>query len=425
MKAYILTTNKSIEPFREHTRDCLIGNQKLSDIHKEVLHSIGLTPIFISKDKQIEDSEEYISFDDTLFFTKKILLEFIIKSRRLNKATVCAIKPPTPGPYFYGMLATQDVKVYSDRVEYPLIYRPSLDSRVEPTPLLIDVDQHQVAAPLPEHMFGFDEYRIPVTDKVIVQINHWTNLHYANLAMSANEPASLLNSKTKLLSAILKSRSFNQWKVGHHANRIGKNCDIHPRAWVEFSTLGDNVKIGAGSVVNCSVVGSGTMIGNNATTEFSVVGDRCWIGSGSMVRYSLLYPGVLTVARLINYSVCGRNTFLGDGVTLCDFRLDGKSIPVIENDSTINTESPLLGTCLGHGVYLGAGCIVGPGRVIPNGIRLSPDKSRIITKVDSSGFLLGYRRISEYNSYHSIPTTTGERTRKPLLRRILKLPSVK
>ena len=42
MSARILESNKKIEPLGDHPRDCLIGNQRLGDIQKEVVldHSL-------------------------------------------------------------------------------------------------------------------------------------------------------------------------------------------------------------------------------------------------------------------------------------------------------------------------------------------------------------------------------------------------
>ena len=76
------------------------------------------------------------------------------------------------------------------------------------------------------------------------------------------------------------------------------------------------------------------------------------------------------MSNLVSLSVCGRDTFVGDGATLADFRFDGKCISVQKHGATIDSGITFLGGCLGHGAYLGAGCILAPGRVLPNGWRI-------------------------------------------------------
>jgi NDP-sugar pyrophosphorylase family protein len=199
---------------------------------------------------------------------------------------------------------------------------------------------------------------------------------------------------TRLLGLALRARSTNKWNVLKKLNRIGRGCDIHPTAYIEGSTVGDNVTIGAGSVVRLSHIGSGTSIGSNATVECSVLGEGCALDSMSGAFASVLYPGTASSAKLIYISVCGRDTFLADGVYLADFRFDRRNVSVVKGGATIDTGNVGLGVCLGHGVYLGAGCVVAPGRAVPNGLRLVPDESRTIARFSEDGTAPGHRTVS-------------------------------
>jgi len=424
MNAYMVESSKKIEPFGDHPRDCLIGNRKLGDIQKEVLQSLSLTLKTTSNAKQIEDPEEHIIIDDSLLFTKELLQEFIIQSRKLKRPTICAVKTPDLTGVFDRVLATQEVRIYPDRVEYGLSYVPTLTSQGESVPVLIDVEQHCGKDPLPEHMFGCRDARLLMSDRVLVQIDHWVNIHNGNMAMLEAVPARLLNSKAMMFSAVLRARSTNQWKLLHQINKIGKNCNIHPTAWIEFSTLGDNVRVGAGAVITGSLVGDNSVIDNSVTMYFSVVGSRCYIGGGATMRFSVLYPGTMTMARLINYAVCGRDAFLGDGVTLSDYRIDGRNVTVMKDGMQVDTGSRVSGVCLGHGVYLAAGCMVGPGRAIPNGMHIAPERSRYISSWDAGGNIPGHQRVSVHASPQALPEKTEKTTSGSLLRRILRFPSV-
>ena len=392
MKAYIVQSNKKIEPFGDSPRDCLIANRKLSGIQRQVLQSLGMEPKTIPDAAQIEDPDEHIVLADSLFFTKELMKEFINRSRRLKSCTTCALKPGLVT--LHSMVATQDVKIYADRVEYALRYMPAQKLRGEPVPVVIDAEQFSQVIPMPEHIRGPQPYRMPLTDTSLIQVDHWTNLWAANMATRLAEVAKLMKTpKLKLLWLALKARSLNKWRVLHHVNKIGKNCDIHPTAYIEGSTIGDNVIIGAGSVVRLSVIGDGSAIGGSVTIESSILGEECTINSGCTVFFSVLYPRAVSSSRLLLTSTCGRDTFISDLAGLADFRFDGKRIEVMKNGVLVNIGVINLGACLGHGVYLGGGCGVAPATAIPNGLRILPKKP-LIGEVSPDGTIPGHRVIN-------------------------------
>jgi hypothetical protein len=392
MKAYIVQSNKKIEPFGDSPRDCLIANSKLSEIQEQVLQRLGIELRIIPDAAQIEDPDENIVLADNLFFTRELMKEFVHRSRMLKSCTTCALKPGLVT--LHSMVATQDVKIHDDRVEYALRYMPAQKLRGEPVSVVIDPEQFSQVVPMPEHVRGSQPYRMPLTDTLLIQIDHWTNLWAANMATRLAEVARLMKSpKLKLLGLALRARSLNKWRVLHQVNKIGKNCDIHPTAYIEGSTIGDNVIIGAGSVVRLSVIGAGSALGSNVTIESSILGEECTINSGCTVFLSVLYPRAISSSRLLLTSTCGRDTFISDLAGLADFRFDGKRIEVMKNGVPVNTGVINLGACLGHGVYLGGGCGVAPATAIPNGLRILPKKP-LIGEVSPDGTIPGHRVIN-------------------------------
>ena len=150
-----------------------------------------------------------------------------------------------------------------------------------------------------------------------------------------------------------------------------------------------SVKIGAGAIVRETIVGNGAFVGNSVTIEESVIGEKSTILHGHIL-YSVLYPGVFSVAQMISASFIGRDSFVGSGVTLTDFRLDGKDVTVLKNGIKIDSGSRFLGCCLGNNVYLGAGCVVAPGRTIPSGLHIALEKDRIITECNPEEITKGF-----------------------------------
>mgnify|MGYP005841515333 CR=1 FL=1 len=109
--------------------------------------------------------------------------------------------------------------------------------------------------------------------------------------------------------------------------------------------------------------------------------------------HSVLYPHANVGARFVSLALWGRDSLAGDGVTLADFRLDGESVRVFNDGSEADTQNTFIGTCLGHRVYLGAGCVLAPGRMVPNDWRLAPERTRVISTCRPDGNVPGYRLI--------------------------------
>jgi len=392
MNAYMVLTNRTIEPFGDHPGDCLIVNKPLFTHQQVALTSEKLLLVPVDDPTTIEDANEHLVFSDSLYFTPELLHEFIERSRPLRRRTRAALRPGIST--LRSMTVTQNVEVHEDYIAYSLFYVPAEAHRDRDAQVVaIDTDQTFESIPMPTHMAESGEYRVPVTNKLLVQVEHWTSLYAANIATLLAKVATVMNRpKLSLLLMAMKAGSFNKWNILRQANQIGRGCDIHPTAYIEGSTIGNNVKIGAMVVVRESIVGDHSYIANNAAVELSAIGENSQLQGGAVVQYSVLYPGAFTFAKGINASFLGRDTFVADGASLADFRFDGRSVTVMKDGERVDTGNTYLGACLGHGVYIGSGCVVAPGRAIPNGMHISPEESRIITRFDTSQELKGHRR---------------------------------
>jgi carbonic anhydrase/acetyltransferase-like protein (isoleucine patch superfamily) len=393
MRAYVIKSQKAIDPFGNHPQDCLIANETLKSSQKSILSDLNIEIINVD-DNHTQDRNEHLTLTDSLYFNKKLMAEFILKSRKLKKNTVCGLKRGIST--LRTVIAAQDVKLFDDRVEFGLHYYPPDSKQGEAVPIVFDTDRRHETLRMPQHLTDSSGYDIPLPDKVAVQIDHWTNLWSANIASLLASVAEVMNMpKWKLLVPALRAGSLNQWKVASKMNRIGRNCDIHPAAYVEGCVIGNNVTIGAGSVVRESNIADNVTIENNVTLNFSVVGEGGFLADGSNVRYSVIYPGTFFGFGTLSCQLLGKDCFVGDGVTMTDYRLDGKNISVLKNGRVIDTGNRILGSCMGHNSYLAAGSIIAPGRAIPNGTRLTPENSRFVQKIMSSETLPGYRLIDK------------------------------
>jgi len=393
MKAYIVQNKNKIEPLLEEIGEILIKNKRLNVLQKEIIADLGLRPVMVRDFSEINDDDEHIVFNDGLFFEPELLREFIKESKRLNKTTVCALKK---GIFTLRTLTcVQGVKEQNDYIEYNLYYYPQKQLRNEKLePIIFEPDENLESISLPKHMENSGKYLIPITTNSIIQINHWSNIWSANLtSVLSNLARFKKSSKLKFIFRILKNLSLNKWKLVGSMNKIGKNCDIHPTAYIEGSEIGDNVIVGAGTIIRESAIGDNSFLGNGVVVEFSVVGKNCTILNGHIL-YSVLYPGVFTVTHMISTSIIGSDSFIGSGVVLTDFRFDGKNITVIKEGQKIDSGNLFLGCCLGNNVYLGGGCIVAPGRIIPSNLHISLEKEKTISNILDKKQINGFRIIS-------------------------------
>jgi carbonic anhydrase/acetyltransferase-like protein (isoleucine patch superfamily) len=393
MRAYIVSSRKTIEPFGDNPRDCLIANETLKASQESVLRGLNIDFVIV-EEAQIHDPEEHLILTESLYFNRELLVEFISRSREMRRNTVCALMPGIST--IRTIVATQDVKIYDDRVEYNLRYIPSLRQRGETVPVVIDTGKYREILRMPEHLTNTSGYEIPLPDKFVIQIDFWTNLWAANMVSLLAPVAKLMQTpKWKLLGAAFRAGSLNQWKVASKLNQIGSNCDIHPSAYVEGSIVGNNVTIGAGSVVIECNIADNVSIENNITLNFAVIGAGSYLADGCIIRYSVINPNTFFGFSTLSCQTLGRNCFIGDGVTLTDFRLDRKNVTVLKNGTVIDTDNRILGSCIGHDSYLAAGTIVAPGRAIPSGMRITPEDSHIVQKIPAHGTMPGYRLVNK------------------------------
>ena len=88
---------------------------------------------------------------------------------------------------------------------------------------------------------------------------------------------------------------FGSIKIGDNT-AIEDNCVLHSGTpnqpgYREKMTIGDNVHIGHGAVLNCRKIGNNVLIGMNATILHDTeIGNSCIIAAGCLVREGIKIP---------------------------------------------------------------------------------------------------------------------------------------
>jgi carbonic anhydrase/acetyltransferase-like protein (isoleucine patch superfamily) len=149
--------------------------------------------------------------------------------------------------------------------------------------------------------------------------------------------------------------------------KIGKNCVIDPKAIIHGpSTIGDNVTINAGTIIENCIIGNNVNISQDCQLMLSVIGDGAFLPfRASLFMTTLMDNSMVAQNTCLQMCVIGRNTFIGAGSTFTDFNLLPVPIKARDGNGVLNQATrPVLGSCVGHNCRLGSGIIVFPARTI-------------------------------------------------------------
>jgi NDP-sugar pyrophosphorylase family protein len=197
--------------------------------------------------------------------------------------------------------------------------------------------------------------------------------------------------------------------------KTGKNCVIDPSAIIHGpTTIGDNVTINAGVVIENCIIGSNVNISQDVQLMLSVVGDGAFLPFHSaLFMTTLMENSMVAQNTCLQMCVVGRNTFIGAGNTWTDYNLI--PIPIRARDAKeelLQSNRPVIGGCIGHNCRIGSGLIIYPARTIESDVVLvASEKRRVIDRdvrfEDSDHHQLKAARIHQ-TPYHRHPQAEVE-----------------
>jgi acetyltransferase-like isoleucine patch superfamily enzyme len=392
MRKIILRDKRKIFPFNEPARDLRVLNKPLWLYHRDVLAPYTTEEEDVDSLAKVKPQRiETLVYRDNLFFDQHFLDEFIQRARSLGKACRVAFALDDPAINTHAIYLQQGIRPEGGVYVADMWYFPY---GIEPTvrPLVIDTESREAGYyHVPTHMSdeqGDLTYHLPT--KSFCSIEHWIHTLTANIffgvfsegaRLERDIERSALKQLKLLWHGMLERR---QAGTSSGAVHIGRNCSIDPSAVIQGPTvIGDNVSIGAGSVVDVCIIGDNVDIGQDCQIQLSVVSDR-----GFLPFRAALFMTVLMEDSMVAQNTClqfcsvGRNTFIGAGSTFTDFNLVPKAIRAAGRDGILgDTGMPVLGGCVGHNCFIGAGMVVYPARAIESDVVLvASSERRVITK---------------------------------------------
>jgi acetyltransferase-like isoleucine patch superfamily enzyme len=150
------------------------------------------------------------------------------------------------------------------------------------------------------------------------------------------------------------------------------------------TTIGDNVTINAGAVIENCIIGNNVNISQDVQLMLSVVGDGAFLPfRAALFMTTIMDNAMIAQNTCLQMCVVGRNTFIGAGNTFTDYNLIPTPILARDGHNELNQSNrPVMGGCVGHNCRIGSGMIIFPARTIESDVVLFASKERRVIDRD-------------------------------------------
>jgi len=401
MRKIILRDQRRIFPFNEPACKLRVLNKPLWLHQRDVLAPYTMEEREVDSLDEVDSKpEETLVYRDNLFFDEYFIDAFIRQACKLGKPCQVAFALDDRSISAHAIHLQEGIRRQDDVYVADLWYFPrGVASGVQP--LVVDTKPHEMGYyQVPTHMsnsMGDLVYQVPT--RAFCSIEHWVHTITANvifgaLANGARMDCDIESSVRTQLRLLW--RSMLERKQLHSSSamvHVGRNCSIDPTAIIKGPTyIGDNVSIGAGAVVDVSIIGNDVDLMQGCQVQWSVISDGCYLPFRAAVFSSVMMrSSMLAQNTCLQFCSVGRRTFIGAGNTFTDFNLVSKPIRALQRDRYGETGMPVLGGCVGHHCFIGSGMVVLPARAIESDVVLvaSPGRhviDRTICYEDSDHF---------------------------------------
>ncbi len=395
MRKIILRDERHVHPFNEEARDLSIQNRPLW------LHQRDVLARYVDQELEVDSllkvptnhTGETIVYRDNLFFDQHYVDEFIALARRLGRPCRAAFSKSNKTFMTHALPLsnsyTREGELYlADLWYYPRGVDPA--ARVEP--VVIDFKTLEIGFyRVPTYMSnekGDLVYQVPL--RGLIAIDSWVHIFIADQVYG------LFGRAQRFLERANRDTLYNLRILGRallegrqvlrcsEVVKIGKNCVIDPSAVITGpASIGDNVTIGAGVVIdNCSI-GDNVNISDGCQLMTSTVGDGVFLPfRASLFLTTLMEHSIVAQNTCLQMCVIGRRTFIGAGSTFTDYNLLPVPLRAMSGDGNLaDANAPVLGGAVGHNCRIGSGLIVYPARTIESDVVLfaSPER-RVIDR---------------------------------------------
>lgn len=395
MKKIILTARNHIYPFNEAARDLRIQNKPLWLIHRDLLAPYGTEEKELPANAEMPDIQgPAIVYRENLYFDKAYIDEFLRQAQQRDV--------PSRAAFFKDDLAfrehalplsnsyEQQGDIYLAELWY---YPPSTSTLQAPEPLVIDLLPREVGYyHVPTYMAseqGDLVFHVPL--RSLIAIDSWVHVFIADIVFGLYGRGARFEDRLDrdifFKLGVLSKAMFEGKQVLESSGvvKVGRNCVIDPSAIIHGpTTIGDNVTIGAGSVIENCIIGDNVNISQDCQVMVSVVGDGAFLPfRASLFMTTFMDNSMVAQNTCLQMCVVGRNTFIGAGSTFTDFNILPTPLKARDGNGKLrDANRPVLGGCVGHNCRLGSGMIIFPARTIESDVVLVASGERRVISQD-------------------------------------------
>ncbi|MBK8783493.1 MAG: multidrug transporter [Anaerolineales bacterium] len=393
MLKIILHASNQIMPFCESARELRIQNTPLW------LHQRNVLAPWVTREMELKQGERMqpvheptIVYRDNLFFDQAYIQEFMTQAVKRNRPVRAAFRADDPAFREHALPLSTSYTPAGSLYLADLWYYPN-GPMAGVEPLVIDMQAKEIGYyHVPTYMAdqsGDLVFQVPL--RAMIAIDSWLHVFIADMVFGqfatgaryekkANDELSF---KLKIFSkAIYEGRQVLECS---EVVKVGKNCVIDPSAVIKGpATIGDNVTINAGAVIDNSIIGNNVNVGQGAQVMLSVVGDGAFLPfRASLFMTTMMENSMLAQNTCLQMCVIGRNTFIGAGSTWTDYNLIPAPIRARDGNGKLSISNrPVMGGCVGHNCRIGAGMIIYPARTIESDVVLAASAERRVIDRD-------------------------------------------
>jgi len=389
----ILNAPNPIMPFCEPARDLRLQNVPLW------LHQRNLLAPYVTREVELKAGmrmppvrEPTLVYRDNLYFDEGYITAFLAEAKKRNRAVRAAFSSDDPAfkehAYPLSTSYTPAGSIYlADLWYYPK--GPVAD--VEP--LVIDLQAREMGYyHVPTYMAdqsGDLTFQVPL--RSLIAIDSWVHVFIADVvfglfsrgARFEKRLSEDLGFKVGVLSkAVYEGRQLLECSK---LVTVGRNCVIDPRAIIHGpTTIGDNVHIDAGAVIENCIIGSNVNVSQDVQLMLSVVGDGTFLPfRTALFMTTVMENSMIAQNTCLQMCVIGRNTFIGAGSTFTDYNLVPAPLRALDGNGKLSVSNrPVMGGAVGHNCRIGSGMIVYPSRTIESDVVLAASKDRRVIDRD-------------------------------------------
>ena len=383
----ILQDNHSITPFNERARDLRIQN------HPLWLHQRNVLAPYTTREQELKAGErlplvreETIVYRDNLFFDEQYSSTFMAIARKKGRAVRAAFATDDPAFKEHALPLSSSYAPAGGLYLADLWYYPK-GPVADVEPLVINLESRELGYyHVPTYMAdqsGDLTFQVPL--RTLIAIDSWVHIFIADVVFGLFSRGARFEKrlgedlafKLKILSkAIYEGRQILECS---ELVKIGKNCIIDPHAIIHGpTTIGDNVTINAGAVIENCIIGNNVNISQDVQLMLSVVGDGTFLPfRAALFMTTVMENSMIAQNTCLQMCVIGRNTFVGAGSTFTDYNLVPAPIRAMDGKDKLSLSNrPVIGSAVGHNCRLGSGLIVYPARTIESDVVLAASKDR-------------------------------------------------